>query len=101
MERKAFCELDVHAMNNVTPILPRAELNVVVVSMITHLLVSLQSRAPDKDRRDPHFHKRLCVAPSVNPRGAGKEGRKEGRRRPKKKALLFVREEGKKKGKGE
>ena len=100
MERKAFCELDVHAMNNVTPILPRAELNVVVVSMITHLLVSLQSRAPDKDRRDPHFHKRLCVAPSVNPKGAGKEGRKEGRRRPKK-ALLFVREEGKKKGKGE
>ena len=67
-------------MNNVTSGLLRAELSdAASPSAITHLLVDL-SRAEwrsggqaDKDRRDPHFHKRFCVAPSVNPKGRGRQ----------------------------
>ena len=84
-------------MNNVTSGLLRAELSDARLppSAITHLLVDL-SRAEwqsggqaDKDRRDPHFHKRFCVAPSVNPKGRRQRGR-ENEEGP----LLFVRQRG-------
>ena len=48
-------------------------------------------RAPDKDIRDPHFHKRFCVAPSVNPKG-GREN-EEG-------LPLFVRQRGEEMSRG-
>ena len=88
-------------MNNVTSGLLRTELSDARLSLppsaITHLLVDL-SRAEwqsggqaDKDRRDPHFHKRFCVAPSVNPKGA-----RENEEGP----LLFVRQRGEEMSRG-